>query len=402
MIPVPGTIPWKTARPWQIGFGKYRNQKRVAQTILKEIGLENKWVNTRGAKMKKPTYEELEQRIKELESKVRVSRKKEKVLRCTEERYSALYNRNLFCVYVHDFGGDFLDANDAALKMLGYEKEEITSLSFASLIDEAQLPQAIATLEELKKKGRQEKLTQYKLRKKDGSFVWVETEASLIHQKGRPNAIQGIALDITERKRAEETRARLVSILEATTDFVGIADGGGKSIYLNRAGRRMVGLGIHENIDGTDIRTRHPEWAAKIVMEIGIPAAIIDGEWGGETALLSSNGKEIPVSQVILAHKNETDELEFLSTIARDITERKQTEVEREKLIAELKKALADIKILSGFLPICANCKNIRDDEGYWHQVEAYIRDHSDVKFSHGICPECMKKLYPDFMDEKD
>lgn len=66
-----------------------------------------------------------------------------------------------------------------------------------------------------------------------------------------------------------------------------------------------------------------------------------------------------------------------------------------------LKKALEDIRTLRGIIPICANCKQVRDDKGYWNQVEVYIRDHSDAKFSHGICPDCMKKLYPDFKWEE-
>jgi hypothetical protein len=76
--------------------------------------------------------------------------------------------------------------------------------------------------------------------------------------------------------------------------------------------------------------------------------------------------------------------------------ERKQAEAEREKLIHELQEAMAKVKTLSGMLPICASCKKIRDDQRYWNQIEAYIRDHSEAEFSHGICPECMKKLYPD------
>ena len=67
------------------------------------------------------------------------------------------------------------------------------------------------------------------------------------------------------------------------------------------------------------------------------------------------------------------------------------------KIIQEEKeKALLDLKILSGLLPICASCKKIRDDKGYWKQIETYIQDHSEAAFSHGICPDCAKKLYPD------
>ena len=74
-----------------------------------------------------------------------------------------------------------------------------------------------------------------------------------------------------------------------------------------------------------------------------------------------------------------------------------QMEEERARLINELQTALAKVKTLSGLLPICASCKKIRDDEGYWHQVEIYIRDHTEAEFTHGICPECVKKLYPDY-----
>ena len=85
-----------------------------------------------------------------------------------------------------------------------------------------------------------------------------------------------------------------------------------------------------------------------------------------------------------------------LLAIGQDITQRKQTEEDRERLIKDLQKALLEVKTLSGFLPICMSCKKIRDDKGYWEQVEVYIRDHSEAEFSHGICPDCLKKLYPD------
>ena len=89
-----------------------------------------------------------------------------------------------------------------------------------------------------------------------------------------------------------------------------------------------------------------------------------------------------------------------LVSVIRDITGRKQAEKEREELISELQDALAKVKLLSGFLPICANCKKIRNDEGYWEQIEAYIRDHSEAQFSHSVCPDCAKKLYPDLFDK--
>ncbi len=82
---------------------------------------------------------------------------------------------------------------------------------------------------------------------------------------------------------------------------------------------------------------------------------------------------------------------------SRNLDERIKAEKQREKVIDELKAALAEVKQLSGLLPICSHCKKIRDDEGYWNQIESYITKHSDAKFSHGICQECLKKYYPDF-----
>jgi hypothetical protein len=81
----------------------------------------------------------------------------------------------------------------------------------------------------------------------------------------------------------------------------------------------------------------------------------------------------------------------------RRLTERKRAEEEREKLIVELQNAMAEVKTLSGLLPICSSCKKIRDDQGYWNQIEVYISGHSTATFSHSICPECGKKLYPEY-----
>jgi PAS domain S-box-containing protein len=82
-----------------------------------------------------------------------------------------------------------------------------------------------------------------------------------------------------------------------------------------------------------------------------------------------------------------------------DITCRKQAELDREQLIERLEGALAEIKTLRGIIPICAGCKRIRDDQGLWSQIEAYLLEHSEAEFTHGICPECESRLYPDFSE---
>ncbi|MFC1825889.1 PAS domain S-box protein [Thermodesulfobacteriota bacterium] len=89
------------------------------------------------------------------------------------------------------------------------------------------------------------------------------------------------------------------------------------------------------------------------------------------------------------------DPLYFISHV-QDITQKKHLEEQRDKLIVELQKTLSEVKTLRGFLPICSYCKQIRDDNGYWSQIESYIHKYSDAEFSHSICPECAKKHYPD------
>jgi len=85
----------------------------------------------------------------------------------------------------------------------------------------------------------------------------------------------------------------------------------------------------------------------------------------------------------------------MLARSIRYSIERKQTLMEKDKLIVQLREALADVKTLTGLLPICASCKHIRDDKGYWHQVENYIQQRSSAVFTHGLCPKCTQKLYP-------
>jgi PAS domain S-box-containing protein len=96
----------------------------------------------------------------------------------------------------------------------------------------------------------------------------------------------------------------------------------------------------------------------------------------------------------VIAHDIAFGEWSALLAVLTDVTERRRAAEERERMIDELKEALANVKTLRGLIPICSSCKKIRDDKGFWSQVEVYVRDRSEAEFSHGICPECMKKLY--------
>lgn len=116
-----------------------------------------------------------------------------------------------------------------------------------------------------------------------------------------------------------------------------------------------------------------------------------------ETKRVRKDGVPIDVLLAISPIKNAEGELMGASAIAYDITERKKIEAQRTEMIAQLNETLSKVRTLSGLLPICASCKKIRDDKGYWQKLETFVHEHSNAEFSHSICPDCMDKLYPDF-----
>ncbi len=120
------------------------------------------------------------------------------------ERYEALFERSIYCIYLHDLKGKFLDANKAALNLLGYSKEDLPSLNLSSIITKDQVQKAFESIETGEESGPQKEPVEYRLRRKDGSYVWAMVEGSVIYREGKPYAIQGIAMDITKRKKAEE------------------------------------------------------------------------------------------------------------------------------------------------------------------------------------------------------
>src|SRR4030042_6216994 len=190
-------------------------------------------------------------------------KQKEEAIRDSETRYRALFDRTLFCVYVHDFEGRFMEANEAALKLLGYTKEEITSLDFSSLLEKEHLPAAFKIMEEIKQSGFQKKPAEWKLRKKNGEYVWVETEASIIYRPGKPYALQGIARDITDRKRAEKAlreNEEKFRILAETNTAALVIFQGEKFCYVNPATEALTGYSKEELLKKNFGVFIHPEF----------------------------------------------------------------------------------------------------------------------------------------------
>ena len=225
----------------------------------------------------------------------------------------------------------------------------------------------------------------------------------------------GYTLDITEREKARKALAdserRLNDIINFLPDPTWVIDIKGRVIAWNRAMARITGIDRTEIIGKGDYAYAVPFYGKPRPVLIDLVLRP-DNEWGKKYLSMEKKGGDYPIAGEAFIPLMGDDGKYFAGTAARlynadgvivgaiesmrDITATKQAEQERDKLIAELQKALAKVRTLSGMLPICASCKRIRDDTGYWNQIESYIRDHSEADFSHGICPECAQKLYPD------
>lgn len=137
-----------------------------------------------------------------------------------------------------------------------------------------------------------------------------------------------------------------------------------------------------------------------ILLDIMLPG--IDGYEICEKLKAKTETSDIPV--IFLTAKTETDDIVkgfecgAVDYVTKPFNPREL--IARVKTHIELKRSREEIKTLRGFIPICAKCKKIRDDEGYWERVEQYIERHSYAKFSHGICPDCIKDDYPDIYDK--
>ncbi len=145
--------------------------------------------------------------------------------------------------------------------------------------------------------------------------------------------------DVMDRKQAEQVQRRLTTIIEATPDLVGIADAQGRGLYLNRAGRRMVGLSEKEDAGAWRLAASHPPRAAWRLLTEGVSTAVREGAWTGESVIRNPEGREMPVSQVLLAHRDPNGRLEMLSTIMRDISDRKRAE-ESQQFLADASRVL--------------------------------------------------------------
>ena len=216
-----------------------------------------------------------------------------------------------------------LNVNEGACRNLGYDRDELlqmTVFDFDPVFSKEAMPNVWQSL------SQQHSTTIESIhRTKDGRRFPVEINLSFLEYEGG-EYLFAFATDITKRRQAEKERQRLSQILEATTDWVSMAKPDGQLIYVNRGGREMMRLGLDEDVTTTRITEYYPERQLPFMKEVVLPTVAKEGAWSGENIFLSRDGREIPVLQVVTAQRSADGEVEYIATIVRDITKRKQTE----------------------------------------------------------------------------
>lgn len=338
------------------------------------------------------------------EAQMRQERQKtEKALRESEERYRRLVEVSPDAIAVH-VNERFVYVNPAAVKLIRAQDE--LGLIGKSVLDiihpdykELVRQRVIAAMEH----GIAQPMQEEKFLCFDGTVVDVEVVSVPTTFKGI-NAVQVVARDITERKKAEkalrasEERYRILS--EAAHEMIFIINKDDLVEYVNTSAAEF----FHKRPE--DIIGKSRSLWFPLEVSRGQQRSLLNVFNTGMPIYIESNVAKIDqvtwLGTWLVPLRDETGQVISVMGVARDITNQKWLEEDKQKLLNKLQEALSQVKTLGGLLPICSVCKKIRDDKGYWQQVESYIQTHTDATFTHGVCPDCFPKLYSDFVKPKE
>jgi PAS domain S-box-containing protein len=191
------------------------------------------------------------------------------------------------------------------------------------------------------------------------------------------------------RGTTEAALRRLAVVLKDSNDAITVLDLNGNIRAWNRGAAKLYGYTEDEALT-MNVAAMIPDSRKESTAYIH---QIASGEIteSFETQRIAKDGKVLDIWITATCLKIDSGIIDSIATTERDITQLKN----------DLRAKENEVKILRGLLPICASCKEIRDDQGYWHSIESYIHEHSEAEFSHGICPKCLKKLYPQYDPDK-
>ncbi|XGW00529.1 MAG: PAS domain S-box protein [Leptolyngbya sp. BL-A-14] len=264
----------------------------------------------------------------------------EEALQLSEERFRNAFDNTAIGMCLVSPDGQYLKANAALCTFLGYSEAELLELTFQDITH----PDDLTINLDYAARIVAGNVHSYHLEKryftKQGHTVWGLLSVSLTRDaQEQPLYFVSQIQDINDRKLLEQEQHRLIAILEASTDYISMSDANGTIFWKNAELKRLCGIKLDEDVLQFQITDCHPQWTADLLIQQGFPAAIATGSWIGETALLNAEGQEIPVSQLILAHKSPQGNVEFFSFIMRDMRARKAYELQLQQSNAQLLRA---------------------------------------------------------------
>jgi PAS domain S-box-containing protein len=358
----------------------------------------------------------------------------------TDQRFRLIFeHHDAVMLLVDPESGAIVDVNKAAAQFYGYSRTQLCAMHITDINTLA--PEQVAA-ERQRAKREKRNLFFFPHRLANGDIRMVEVHSSPVEVRGRL-LLFSIVHDVTDRKKAEEElhrhqehleeliserthqlemknrdlereiveRKRAEEVLKeseqrynrffrTSMDCVFITSKDGRWIDLNDAAVRLFGYASRDellqvNISALYARPEERETHTRMIIERGCTLEF-------PIHLLKKDGTVMHTLITSVAIRDKQGDVVGYQGTIRDITAHVAADKERERLIDELQKAMARVKMLSGLLPICAWCKKIRDDEGYWQQMEIYIRDHSEADFTHGLCPDCAKKFRSEYLTLKN
>ena len=316
-----------------------------------------------------------------------------------KDRYRSLYDFAPIGYFTFDPDGRIAEVNLTGARLLGLPRSRLMGRSFSMFVERDFLVLFRKHLQEVLASNVRQTCELKIKQQPEESSIYVSFD-SIAAGKDEEIKCRSAIIDMTDRKQAEdalqESEVRYRAFFDNSIDAVIITSPDGSIQEANAEACRIFGMTRDELVGAGRNGVTDPSDPR---LAVAIEERARTGRFKGELDLRRSDGTIFPceVSSSIFTDKKG---LVKTSMIIRDITERKQMMKEREDLILELQKALGEVRTLRGILPICASCKKIRDDKGYWNQLESYIRDHSEAEFSHSLCPECIEKLYPGYRDK--
>lgn len=315
----------------------------------------------------------------------------------SEARYRSMFEDNkAIKLLVDPESGLVVEANSAAGEFYGRSREALTGTPVRDLLVGDDLAMPCST--------EDARVVSQRHRIKDGSVREVELHCSTLFF-GERRLVYAIVHDVTERKRAERERQSNMHFLERMMDTIPLPvfykDTTGIYLGCNQAYADFLGKAKLEII-GNTMDVAGTGEVARLCQLKDEALLASPGFQVYEHYMYNGSGEKRNVLFYKASFNNVEGTLGGIIGAMVDVTDEVEARTEREGLIDKLTRALEDVKTLRGFLPICSSCKKIRDDSGYWQQIEAYISTHSNAEFSHSICPECYKDLYPDLAAEDD